>query len=56
MCQVIKVSTSGYYKWLNKQSSSLSEKELYRLDIQQKITKSFHESFGTTVAQEYMPT
>jgi putative transposase len=47
MCQVLKVSTSGYYKWVNQQSSPLSEKDKYRLEIQQKISKSFHESFGT---------
>jgi putative transposase len=47
MCQVLKVSTSGYYKWLKLQSSPQSEKEKYREDIQQKISKSFHESFGT---------
>lgn len=47
MCQVLKVSTSGYYKWFNQQSSVPSEKEKYRLEIQQKISKSFHESFGT---------
>jgi transposase InsO family protein len=47
MCQVLKVSTSGYYKWLKLQSSLPSEKEKYRVEIQQKISKSFHESFGT---------
>jgi putative transposase len=47
MCQVLKVSTSGYYKWLKLQSSPPSEKEKYRAEIQQKISKSFHESFGT---------
>jgi putative transposase len=47
MCDVLKVSKSGYYKWLKLQSSPPSEKEKYRVDIQQKISKSFHESFGT---------
>ena len=47
MCQVLKVSPSGYYKWLKLQSSPPSEKEIYRAEIQQKISKSFHESFGT---------
>lgn len=47
MCQVLKVSTSGYYKWLKQQSSSPSERTKFRLEIQQKIAKSFHESFGT---------
>ncbi|MEH6949281.1 IS3 family transposase [Bacillus sp. JJ634] len=47
MCKVLKVSTSGYYKWLKQQSSIPSEREEYRLEIKQKIAKSFHESFGT---------
>lgn len=47
MCQVLKVSTSGYYKWLKLQSNPPSEKEKYRIEIQQKISKSFHESYGT---------
>lgn len=47
MCQVLRVSTSGYYKWIKQQSSPPSEKEKYRAEIQQKISKSFHESFGT---------
>jgi putative transposase len=47
MCQVLKVSPSGYYKWLKLQSSLPSEKDIYRVEIQQKISKSFHESFGT---------
>jgi transposase InsO family protein len=47
MCQVLKVSTSGYYKWLNQQLSVPSEKEKYRVEIRKKISKSFHESFGT---------
>jgi transposase InsO family protein len=47
MCKVLEVSSSGYYKWLNNQTRPLSEKEAYRQEIQQKISKSFHESFGT---------
>jgi transposase InsO family protein len=47
MCQVLKVSPSGYYKWFKLQSSPLSEKEKKRIEIEQKISKSFHESFGT---------
>ncbi|MEK5382587.1 IS3 family transposase [Niallia sp. FSL W8-0635] len=47
MCEVLKVSSSGYYKWLNKQDQPPSEKEAYRLEIKQKISKSFHESYGT---------
>lgn len=41
------VSKSGYYKWQRNQNKPLSEKEAYRLEIQQKISKSFHESYGT---------
>lgn len=47
MCKVLGVSTSGYYKWLHNQKSPQSEKEAYRLEIKQKISKSFHESYGT---------
>jgi putative transposase len=47
MCKILKVSSSGYYKWLNNQNKPQSEREAYRLEIQQKISKSFHESFGT---------
>lgn len=47
MCQILDVSSSGYYKWLNNQTKPQSEKEAYRLEIQQKISKSFHESYGT---------
>lgn len=47
MCKVLKVSSSRYYKWLNKQSKPQSKKDAYRLEIQQKICKSFHESYGT---------
>lgn len=47
MCKVLKVSSSGYYKWLDLQSSPPSEREKKRAEIQQKISKSFHESFGT---------
>lgn len=47
MCKVLKVSSSGYYKWLKNLNSPLSERETYRLELQQKISKSYHESFGT---------
>ncbi|QQZ11516.1 IS3 family transposase [Heyndrickxia vini] len=47
MCKVLEVSTSGYYKWLRVQNNPLSKKEYYRLEIQQKISRSFHESYGT---------
>lgn len=47
MCKVLGVSKSGYYKWLKKQSLPLTEREAYRNEIKQKISKSHHESFGT---------
>lgn len=47
MCKVFKVSSSGYYKWVKKLNSPLSEKEEYRKELKQKISKSYHESFGT---------
>lgn len=47
MCKVLNVSPSGYYKWLNKQSSPLTEREEKRVEIEQKIAKSFHHSYGT---------
>lgn len=45
MCEVLKVSTSGYYKSLNAQDNP--EKEKRRNELNQKISKSFHESAGT---------
>jgi len=47
MCRVLKVSTSGYYKWQKNQDKLSSEKEAYKKEVQQKISKSFHESGGT---------
>lgn len=47
MCNVLEVSTSGYYKWLNKQTRKQSDKEAYREEIKRKISKSYHESLGT---------
>lgn len=47
MCKVLNVSPSGYYKWLNKQSSPLTEREEKRVEIEQKIAKSYHHSYGT---------
>ncbi|HEU5141019.1 MAG TPA: IS3 family transposase [Bacillales bacterium] len=47
MCNVLKVSTSGYYKWLNHQDKIHPEKEAYKQEIQQKIKKSFYDSFQT---------
>ncbi|WP_343223066.1 IS3 family transposase [Mesobacillus maritimus] len=47
MCEVLEVSPSGFYKWLRTQSKPRSEKEAYKDEIKQKISKSFHESMGT---------
>jgi putative transposase len=47
MCEVLEVSPSGFYKWLRNQSEPRSEKEAYKDEIKQKISKSFHESMGT---------
>ncbi|WP_419884268.1 IS3 family transposase [Peribacillus sp. B-H-3] len=47
MCKVLKVSKSGYYKWLKQIESTPSEKEIYKRVVQQKIAKSYHESIGT---------
>ncbi|EKN71259.1 integrase catalytic protein [Neobacillus bataviensis LMG 21833] len=47
MCEVLEVSKSGYYKWLQVQNRPQSEKEAYRKETEQKICKSFHESQGT---------
>jgi putative transposase len=47
MCEVLQVSTSGYYKWLNKYDQEPSEREKYKKEIQQQIAKSFHKSEGT---------
>ncbi|WP_235849063.1 MULTISPECIES: IS3 family transposase [Bacillaceae] len=47
MCKVLKVSVSGYYKWVGRQRQGPTEKEIYRQELCQKINKSFHESFGT---------
>lgn len=48
MCKVLKVSTSGYYKWLKIQNrTGASEAEQYKQELKQKVAKSFHESLGT---------
>jgi putative transposase len=47
MCKVLKVSTSGFYKWLEKQAMGVTEKEMRKKELLQKISKSFHESIGT---------
>lgn len=47
MCKVLKVSKSGYYKWLESQRNRDPEKEKYKEEVRQKILKSYHESEGT---------
>lgn len=47
MCEVLVVSTSGYYKWRKNLLQNPSEKTLEKEKIHQKISKSFHESYGT---------
>lgn len=47
MCEVLKVSVSGFYKWQKRQGEGPSDKELCKQVLCQKIRKSFHESLGT---------
>lgn len=47
MCKTLGVSKSGFYKWSKRQEREDSEKEQYRKEIKQKISKSFHESGRT---------
>lgn len=47
MCEVLGVSKSGYYNWLQKQAAPLTEREEKEIEITQKVHQSFHESFGT---------
>lgn len=47
MCEVFQVSPSGFYKWLKNQLKPDAQKEAYKKEINQKISKSFHESMGT---------
>lgn len=47
MCEVFQVSPSGFYKWLINQQKPHAEKDAYKKEINQKISKSFHESMGT---------
>lgn len=47
MCEVLGVSTSGYYKWKERQTQEETEKEKKRNELKRKISKSFHESLGT---------
>jgi len=47
MCKVLGVSKSGYYKWLFNKNKVHPEKEAYKKELHQKISKSFYESGGT---------
>lgn len=47
MCVVLKVSTSGFYKWKQKYLHGATEREKRKNELKQKISKSFHESLGT---------
>lgn len=47
MCEVLGVSKSGYYNWLQKQAAPLTEREEKEIEITQMVYQSFHESFGT---------
>ncbi|WYP26132.1 IS3 family transposase [Alkalihalobacillus sp. FSL W8-0930] len=47
MCGVLNVSTSGFYKWRGKQRDEKTIRERQKADVKQKISQSFHESFGT---------
>lgn len=48
MCQVLKVSKSGYYKWCSQQATDhRTARQLWQEELKQNIAKSYHESFGT---------
>jgi putative transposase len=47
MCEVLKVSKSGYYKWLKFIDAPPTAQELMRETVKPLISQSFHESFGT---------
>lgn len=47
MCSVLRVSKSGFYKWLHRLNRPETEREAYRKELAQKIQKSYHESDGT---------
>jgi putative transposase len=47
MCKVLRVSKSGYYKWLDNKNRNQPEKKAFKKEIQQKIKKSFYESGRT---------
>lgn len=47
MCKILGVSKSGYYRWLSRQSTPLTEKEQKDLTLSKKIFQVFVENFGT---------
>ncbi|WP_244888194.1 IS3 family transposase [[Bacillus] enclensis] len=47
MCNVLGVSSSGYYKWQSKHCRGETDREKRKNELKQKIKKSFHESLGT---------
>lgn len=47
MCHVLRTSSSGYYKWKEKQLQGETDRDKVKTEIKQKISKSFHESRGT---------
>ncbi|MFD1336969.1 IS3 family transposase, partial [Oceanobacillus iheyensis] len=47
MCEILRVSRSGYYNWLSNQEKEASDREKKREELKRKISQSFHNSFGT---------
>lgn len=47
MCKILGVSKSGYYRWLSREATPLTEKEQKDLILSKKIFQVFVENFGT---------
>jgi putative transposase len=47
MCNVLKVSKSGYYKWLRNQDQEETENERKRNELKEKIRQIFYQRFET---------
>lgn len=47
MCDVLGVSSSGFYKWLERQDREPTAQEKWRKEMKRKISHFFHESMGT---------
>lgn len=48
MCNVLGVSRAGFYKWRTQLiTGKLTERQIYREELLQKIAQSHHESYGT---------